>query len=111
MAKIVENTKKSIYALRILIVEDYTSQKEITEKVEQKIANLELLEEDEDVKEAIGLLRSFLKEIMSYNKRRERLEGEEAFFENALRGQPGYYRTFIVKKMEDIDNKKLNLTL
>jgi hypothetical protein len=104
---LVEKTKISIYGLQVLIAEDYSSKQEIEEKVKAKISNLQLLDDDDEAKESIKLLQSFLKDCVEQGKKINKLELKESIYEDALRkSNSPHSREFILQKLQNIDTDK-----
>ena len=104
---LVEKTKASIYGLQVLIAEDYSSKQEIEQKIKAKIINLQLLDDDNEARESIKLLKSFLLDCVQQGKKINKLEIKEAIYEDALRNSNSpQSRKLILQKLEDIDTDK-----
>ena len=71
---LVENTRNTISGLKVLLAEDFSSRREIEEKVKLKLGKLELLDDDEEAVEASTLLKNFLIECQKHSKKLNKLE-------------------------------------
>jgi len=97
----------TISGLKVILSEDFSSRREIEEKVKLKLSKLELLDDDEEAIEASRLLKSFLSECEKHSKKLNKLELKESIYEDALRGtQAQHQREFILRKLEEIDKEK-----
>ena len=102
---LVEKTKSSIYGLQVLIAEDYSSKQEIEQKIKAKIINLQLLDDDNEARESIKLLKSFLLDCVQQGKKINKLELKESIYEDALRNSNSP-QSRKLQKLEDIDTDK-----
>lgn len=104
---LVEKTRNTISGLKVLLADDFSSRREIEEKVKLKIEQLELLDDDEAAIESVQMLRSFLIECNNHAKKINKLELKESIYEDALRGAKAeHQREFIIRKLSEIDNEK-----
>jgi hypothetical protein len=104
---LLENTKKSIYGLQVLIAEDFSSKDEIRQKVIDKIQRLQLLDDDAEAIESVSLLKRFLQDCKKQNDKLNKLENKELIYEDALRNtEAKHQREFILKKLQEIDTDK-----
>jgi hypothetical protein len=104
---LVENTRNTISGLKVILAEDFSSRREIEEKVKLKLGKLELLDDDEEAVEASTLLKNFLIECQKHSKKLNKLELKESIYEDALRGtQAQHQREYILRKLEEIDKEK-----
>jgi hypothetical protein len=104
---LVENTRNTISGLKVILSEDFSSRREIEEKVKLKLSKLELLDDDEEAVQASRLLKDFLIECDRHSKKLNKLELKESIYEDALRAtQAQHQREFILRKLEEIDKEK-----
>jgi len=103
----IENTKNTIAGLKIILAEDFSSRREIEEKIKIKLSKLELLDDDDEAIEASRLLKNLLIECQNHSKKLNKLELKESIYEDALRGtQAQHQREYILRKLEEIDKEK-----
>ena len=104
---ITENTRNTITGFEILLAEDFTYRREFEQKLQAEATDLSLIDEDEDAKEAIQLIKAFFLKCNMHFKKLNKLELKESLYEDALRNtQALQQREFILTKLEEISNDK-----
>jgi hypothetical protein len=102
--------KKSIEGLKILIEDEPELKPTIEEKVKKRIDGLDILAEDgdESAVKAAKIMRDFLKESFKFGGKIKKREGDEEFYENALRNAKRQSdREYFIKKLNELDKKKV----
>jgi alcohol dehydrogenase YqhD (iron-dependent ADH family) len=104
---ITENTRNTITGFEILLAEDFSLRKEFEQKLQAEVNDLSLIDDDEDAKEAIRLIKEFFTKCNEHAKKLNKLQLKESVYEDALRNtQAQPQREFILTKLEEISNEK-----